>query len=107
MFDKFSDGYCPQCLLDNERVEMFLNMSDFWKCPKCRLQAHTASMGMYAILRERGSGQLREEKANSQVNGWVLTKARLDEWYRADSSGFPDKDALRRFSREEVKGPAG
>jgi len=107
MFDEFSDGYCPQCMLDNQRVDMVLNMSDFWECPKCRLQAHSASPMMFAILRERGTGKLRKEKATSQVSGCVLTKARVDAWYRADSSGFPDEEALRRFLREEVKETAG
>lgn len=102
MFDQFTDGYCPQCLLRNERVEMVLNSSDFWECPVCRLQGHTASGGMFALLRERGTGKLREGKATECVTGFVLTKAKVDEWYRADRSGFSDEDALRRFLREEV-----
>jgi hypothetical protein len=51
---------------------MVLNDSDFWECPVCHLQAHSASPGMFTILRTRGAGNLREKKATDGIVGWTL-----------------------------------
>lgn len=103
MFDQFSDGDCPQCLLENRRIPMVLNDDDFWECPTCRLQASTSGMGMFAIQRKRGKGNLREEKATPWVRGLVLTKAHAEDPYRPDASGFDDELSLRKFLQEDVR----
>lgn len=100
MFDTFNDGQCPQCMLNDEKITMALNNSDFWECPKCRLQAHTGSYGMMALLRTRGSGQLRETLASEYINGFVLTKAGNPDYRSADSSGFRTEQELRMFLDE-------
>jgi hypothetical protein len=97
MFDQFSDGYCPECLLADRKVTMILNRSDFWECPECRLRAHTASLNMFALLRERGAGRLKETRATDHVVGFVLTRADAKDYFSADSSGFKSEQELRLF----------
>jgi len=46
MFDHYSDGYCPQCALKNDEVEMLLNIMDYWECPVCHLQAAGSQVSM-------------------------------------------------------------
>jgi hypothetical protein len=67
MFDRFTDGFCPQCLLDDRQEDMFLNKHDYFECPVCRLQARKGN-GIFIILTERGEGRLRSTKAS----GWIL-----------------------------------
>lgn len=97
----YSDGFCPQCLLDGDHQEMTLNDDDFWECPKCRVQAHSASFGMFAILDKRGRGSLRTDKAtsNRQVIGSILTRGRFDssEGPVADPRGFLSEKDVRDF----------
>lgn len=80
MFDPFSDGYCPQCLLDDRKVPMQLNVNNFWECPVCHLQA--MARGIFTILRTRGSGKwsprVAGTKATDEIIGSVLTK--LESW---------------------------
>jgi hypothetical protein len=95
MFDKFSDGYCPQCLLDDERREMLLNSDDYWECPACHLQARGGS-GMFVLLRTRGKGRLKTTKATDYVNGWVLCRADLNDQLKNGDS-FKDLSDLRNF----------
>lgn len=77
---------------------MILNRSDFWECPACRLQAHSGSMGMFAVLNERGVGNLKTTKATDQIVGWVLTRAMPSEHgVRADSSGFSSEEEFRQY----------
>lgn len=63
---------------------MVLNSSDFWECPVCLLQGHTARGVMFALFRERATGSLRERKATDYVTGYLLSKAKVDEWHRAE-----------------------
>jgi len=56
MFDQFSDGYRPECLLKNEMRDMILNDSDFWEYPVCHLQACSGG-GFFMLLRTRGNGR--------------------------------------------------
>ena len=98
MFDIFNDGYCPQCLLDSGRNEMILNRGDLWECPLCHLQAHSASMGLFAILGERGEGDLKETKATDQIKGRILTRAIPGEYgFCADSIGFSSEMDFREY----------
>jgi len=97
----YTDGYCPQCLLDADHQEMTLNTDDFWECPKCQLQAHSASSGFLAILTERGHGHLKTEKAisNRQVIGVILTRGQYEfpEGPSIDPRGFRSEEELREF----------
>ena len=102
MFDQFSDGYCPQCMLDGNQVVMILNKMDFWECPQCQLQAHTASAGMFALLKERGNGQLKVQEASKYVVGYVLTNVKDDDEFAASSEGFRSREDLQAFLEHEV-----
>ena len=83
MFDAFSDGYCPQCLLEGRRVALKLNQADFWECPDCHLQAHTRSLGMLAVMRTRGNCRVfRREVAPDCVIGWVVCRAAAEAPYK-------------------------
>ncbi len=102
MFDSFSDGYCPQCLLDDQNTPMAQNTRDFWECPTCRLQARSGG-GVLVILRTRGDGRLRENntKATSFVVGWFLGKADSDDPFHG-SSPFDNEAELREFLSTQV-----
>jgi len=104
MFDRFSNGYCPQCMLDGNRFMMQLNDKELWECPECHLQAHTATAGMFAVLRERGTGKLEELRATDRVVGRILTKADAEDQTQADTSGFKMEAELRAFLEKEVGG---
>lgn len=105
MFFPFTNGQCPECLLKGNREGMMLNYQDFWECPTCHLQAHSASGGMLAILRERGKGDLNASHtlASEHVGGWVLAKDAGLANLKADSSGFKDEIDLKAFLEKEVK----
>lgn len=96
MFDQFSDGYCPQCLLNSKRTDMILNTNDFWECPTCRLQARGGG-GVFVVLRTRGKGSLKDTKATKRVIGWFLGKAKSDDLLSPDSSPVKNEADLREF----------
>jgi hypothetical protein len=76
MFEPYSDGYCPQCLLEEQKVAMQLNGEDFWECPQCQLQANSIMPGFFALLPLRAkSGQLKQAKATDQIEGWAICPA--------------------------------
>ena len=105
VFSKTVNGNCPQCLLGGKTVEMRLNCSDLWACPECGLQAHTASWGMFAIMKERNRSGLTATGARSRVAGYVLTKVHPTEWFRADSAGFASEAEFREFLAKNVAEP--
>ena len=64
----------------------------------CRLQAHSGSMGMFAVLNKRGVGSLKTTKATDQIVGWMLTRAMPTEHgVRADSNGFSSEEEFRQY----------
>lgn len=79
---------------------MILNMDDFWECPTCRLQAHTATEATVALLPTRGSSQLKDTKATARILGWYLTKADPKAIFKADPSGFDTEEDLREFLKK-------
>ena len=97
MFDQYSDGFCPQCLLVNRRVAMKLNDSDFWECTDCHLQAHSRSKGMFAIMHKRGNcAEFRNAEATASVIGWVLSPASAEAPFKPQG-GFNSEAELRTF----------
>ena len=97
IFDQYSDGFCPQCLLVNRRVAMKLNDSDFWECPDCHLQAHSRSKGMFAIMHKRGKcAEFRNVEATASVIGWVLSPAAAEAPFKPQG-GFNSEAELRIF----------
>lgn len=102
MFDQFSDGYCPQCLLDSKRTDMILNTDDFWECPTCQLQARSGG-GAFVILRIRGKGSLKDTKASQCVSGWFLRKAKNDDLRSPDSFPVKSEAELREFLAKVVQ----
>ena len=54
------NGYCPECMLKGQEVEMRLNSMDFWECEKTRLQLVTHPP-FAAIIPWRGEGKFRQE----------------------------------------------
>ncbi|HEY4963074.1 MAG TPA: hypothetical protein VIH90_00055 [Candidatus Saccharimonadales bacterium] len=101
-FDSYSDGYCPQCALNNEEVEMSLNQGDYWECPVCHLQAAGSNAG-FMILRVRGAGTFKSHKvsATEYISGAFVTKQSLTDPFESDG-WFQDEVELRRFIENEV-----
>jgi hypothetical protein len=82
---------------------MILNTDDFWECPTCHLQATTATGVLFAILRTRGRGELKDTKAAKHVSGWPLAKASPKKFYDVEpNSGFKTEEQLREFLDKEV-----
>jgi len=104
MFSALNDGYCPQCLLDNKKNELLLNDLDFWECPECHLQCHTASMSILSIMRNRGEGHLsKETKASEWVKSYTLSRSDKEHFRKSDGSIFKNEQELRDFILNEVK----
>ena len=100
MFDQVNDGYCPQCLLEDKRVELMINADDIWECPECYLQIHNCNFFFMAVMHERGQGDLRNISAVGRVRGKILTKASVKDDFKADTSGFRSEEDFRSFLLE-------
>ena len=100
-----NDGYCPECQLNDEDVQLLLNKDDFWECPKSHLQL--AVNGIDAvILRFRAIGQFRSEPAYGtyEINGAVLTRAKEDSIF-SDHTIFNSEAELKEYLINEVEPP--
>jgi len=102
MFDTVNDGYCPQCMLDDKRVALNINANDIWECPSCHLQMHNCNFFFMAVMRRRGYGNIKSISAIGQVRGKIITKASVEDEFKADTSGFRDEDDFRNFLKNEV-----
>jgi len=103
MFNKYSDGYCPQCLLEDYEIPLVINNMDFWECPVCRLQCHYCTFSVLSIMRERGEGLLKEIQATFWINKFTLSRGDKKSITDSDSSTFEDEEELRDFLLNEVK----
>ena len=101
MFDEYSNGLCPQCLLDDQHIPIVLNTDDFWECPICHLQARSGG-GLLVILHTRGNGDLKDTKASSTVEGLVLSKTNSDDPFDSSSSPVQSEVELRDFLTRAV-----
>ena len=99
MFDKFSDGLCPQCLLDGARTPMRLNHDDLWECPTCRLLA-IGNQFCFILQRSRGSGLTSATEATGFVHGLVLMASQKTDATRGLS--LDTEEQLRRFLAGDV-----
>ena len=102
MFDSINDGYCPQCMLDNKRVALMINADDIWECPDCHLKLHNSNFFFMAVMHQRGHGDLKNISAVGRVKGKILTKASMEDEFKADTSGFRNEDEFRVFLEKEV-----
>jgi len=102
-----NDGYCPQCLLDNRRVELMINADDIWECPDCNLQLHNCNFFFMAVMRKRGHGDLKNISSVGRVRGKILTKASVEDEYKADTSGFKNEDDFRFFLNNDLTNHTG
>lgn len=71
MFQPFTDGFCPQCLLDEERPQLRLNSSDLLECPQCKLQA-LVGVGRLILLRSRGKSDFKPGARQPEISGSFL-----------------------------------
>ena len=103
MFDKFSDGYCPQCLLDDQHIPLMVNQLDFWECPHCRLQCVSDGVSVLSIIRERGEGRLKDISAPEWVKRFTLSRSKVNDISESDGSVFSGEEELREFIQNEVE----
>lgn len=103
MFNEFSDGFCPQCLLEDKIIPLVQNNMDFWECPECRIQCHTCTSSVLSIMRERGDGLLKDIQATDWVKRYILSRGDKDSITRSDGSTFSNEHELREFLENEVK----
>lgn len=95
----FFEGHCPRCKLGGVQVDMLLNYDDLWECTKCHLQGHSASVGMFALMKPPGRGDFRSGNtlASDCAAGWVLTFCETDELEPISTHGFNGENELREF----------
>lgn len=98
-----NDGYCPECQLINEDVQLLLNRDDFWECPKSHLQLSVNGIDA-VILRFRAIGQFRSELTygTQKINGAILTRAKMDSIF-SDSTIFNSETELKEYLLNEVE----
>ena len=103
MFDDYNDGYCPQCALQDQEIEMVLNCGDHWECPSCHLQA-AGGGGRFMILRLRGSGEFKSERvvAISHIVGAYVCAQSAEDPLASDGK-YMDEAAFRAFLEHEVR----
>ena len=84
----FFDGYCPESLMEGERVEMRLNDDDFWESEATGLQM-TVFPPYAVILPWRGKGSFRSsgEVASDSCTGLVMTYSSTEKGHET----FPDE----------------
>lgn len=95
------DGYCPECKLKGEQVEMRLNTMDFWESVKTGLQI-TIFPPYAAILQWRGEGKFKESKrtASGKYKGLLLTRTQGQngkEIFPDENSVFEDSLDLEEY----------
>jgi hypothetical protein len=103
-----SNGGCPQCVLaGKDAAAMRLNTDDLWECPVCRLQAHTACVGVLTLLRTRGRGEFGPSQmtaASQSVGGLTLAGAGKGGDGCRDSLVFGDVAELKLFLEHDAGG---
>lgn len=103
MFSNLNDGYCPQCLLDDKKIDLKLNFSDFWECNVCNLQLCVIPP-LAIVLRFRGKGEFRKNPTLGTENivGVILAKADKNKFYL--DKGLINKQAeFEKYLKNEVK----
>lgn len=103
MFNEFSDGFCPQCLLEDKIIPLVQNNMDFWECPECRLQCVSDGVSVLSIMRERGNGLLKDVFATNWVKKFTLSRGDKDFITRSDGSTFRKEQELGEFLAKEVR----
>ncbi|WP_082893377.1 GIY-YIG nuclease family protein [Rufibacter ruber] len=102
-----NDGYCPECLLQDEEVELLLNKDDFWECPKSNLQL--AVFGTDAVtLKFRGTGKFKEETefGTQNISGAALAHAKGANYY-SDIVLFSSLDEFGAYLTNDIEPTLG
>lgn len=105
-FDKYFDGLCPECLLQGQNQELWLNRGDLFECPECHLQISLASGLRAAVLRRRGKGDFVSlsdpyYSAKRHARGLILVREHPEKLYEADCfSDFKSRQELERYLKE-------
>lgn len=100
MFIAYSDGFCPQCLLEGRDAAMHLNCQDLWECPHCHLQA-AGGAGSFMILNERGNGNFKPgpTSATDYIVGAFINREREDDPMQSDGP-FASESQFREFIKK-------
>lgn len=75
-----TNGYCPQCFfIDKKKVSMLVNSSDYFECPRCKLQIlNYAPSKIAAILPTRGKGKIfSTECSEIWIKNYTISKAKV------------------------------
>ena len=105
MFSIFYEGYCPQCLLEDQKIELVLNDIDQFECPQCHLQVNLSSPLYAMICTYRTKGRLKSNgpKATEHTGGrgfceqeghWTGEIILEEEELRRYIGKIVDKDAI-------------
>jgi len=102
MFNDYNDGFCPQCALQDQEIEMLLNRNDYWECPSCHLQA-SGGGGRFMIIRHRGSGKFKVEQtgAGQHIVGAYMCVQSAEDPLVSDGK-YMNEAVFRAFLEREV-----
>ena len=103
MFDSYNDGYCPQCLLDDKKIQLVVNQMDFWECPACRLQFVSNGVSILSIMRERGEGRLKDILATDWIKRFTLSRTYPNDITKSDGTRFSAERELREFLERGIE----
>ena len=97
-----TNGYCPECSLNSEKVEMKVNQDDFWECPKSHLQVSTKNVLFATVLPWRGKGEFRTTNSSPFPDGWLITKPK-EGGIDADENIMMTKIQFEEYLENEVE----
>ncbi|MCX8492981.1 MAG: hypothetical protein ORN23_01965 [Chthoniobacterales bacterium] len=98
MFEEFSDGLCPHCLLSEKDNPMRINRRDNWECPECHLCA-VSPKPLFIVRKKKGMGNFRETVtlATEKVAGFQLCIEGPNGYLEDDYTPVKSEDELRDF----------
>lgn len=92
-------GNCPQCHLDNNKIEMRHNDFGFWECPKCLLQV-LIEQDHALILPQRGDGNFKMTIAKLKKE-YVLEETNSDTY--ANGILILDEKHLKDYLKKNIQ----
>ncbi len=101
-----TSGFCPECDINGNKTELFINQGDVFECPQCRLLLSLATPGRATILRRRGNGNFKPRVpahgASRHILHVLLSREDPDHHYDSDGSLIRDGGELVAYLSEIV-----
>jgi hypothetical protein len=105
MWNQIFDGYCPESLLNGEKVRMRLNSNDFFESEKTGLQIAISYPGVQAVvLKFRGKGDFRKTVtyADEIENGELLSPQFVESFPYCGAEIFGSEEEFRDYLNNNI-----